>query len=36
MRDFDETTITGAVLAQVAKTADPRQRAIGTALVRHE
>jgi hydroxyquinol 1,2-dioxygenase len=35
MRDFDETTITEAVLERVAAAADPRTRQISQALVRH-
>ncbi len=35
MRNFDETTITEAVLARVANAADPRVRAVSEALVRH-
>jgi hydroxyquinol 1,2-dioxygenase len=35
MRNADEATITQAVLEQVGRAADPRQRAISAALVRH-
>lgn len=35
MRDFDETTITEAVLARFAATPDPRLRQVMQALVRH-
>ncbi len=35
MRDFDETTITDAVLARFAATPDPRLREVMQALVRH-
>jgi hydroxyquinol 1,2-dioxygenase len=35
MRDFDEFTITEAVLAQVAAAPDARTRQVSTALVRH-
>ncbi len=35
MRDFDETTITAAVLARFAATPDPRLRQVMQALVRH-
>lgn len=35
MRNFDEHSITDAVLASLSGTTDPRQRAIGEALVRH-
>src|ERR1700753_3602421 len=35
MRDLDETTLTQAVLARMAATADPRARQISEALVRH-
>ena len=35
MRDFDETTITEAVLARFAATPDPRLREVMQALVRH-
>ena len=35
MRDFDESTITGAVLDQFADTPDPRLKTIMQSLVRH-
>jgi hydroxyquinol 1,2-dioxygenase len=35
MREFDEATITDAVLERVANTPDPRARQISQALVRH-
>lgn len=35
MRNFDENTITDAVVARVANAKDPRTRAISEALVRH-
>jgi hypothetical protein len=35
MRDFDENTITEAVLARLGATPDPRLRAVMQSLVRH-
>ncbi len=35
MRDFDETSITDAVLERLSATPDPRMRAVSQALVRH-
>lgn len=35
MREFDEATITDAVLERVANTPDPRARHVSQALVKH-
>src|SRR3546814_12197010 len=35
MREFDENTITEAVIARVRQAPDPRMRTISEALVRH-